>query len=247
MKTKQLSYETLMEDYEMCCLSIARASPRKYKVNDDDELKEVACEVAMGLGKMGLLPKGFEIAFSDKLENSAGSTINIPCEDEWISRILINTNQKGTAKIYETVAHELLHSYGVVNETQAELLALEFCASLAIDGNKKYEKAFYEAMETCIKSTIASKALDEGVPEAQKSDVNEIIRARLVGDKTYQITCDCTENCIKDGIREMEPYGAVVYSRLMGAKKLGKDTVNVDGKEIPAHNTIEMLAYMEAV
>lgn len=247
MKTKQLPYETLIDDYEMCCLAIARASPRKYKANDDYELGEVACEVATELGKMGLLPKGFEIKFSDNMGNSVGSTINIPCEDEWISKILINTSQKGKARIYETVAHELLHSHGIVNETQAELMALEFCASLAIDGNKKYEKAFYEAMETCIKSTIASKALDEGVPEAQKDDVEEIARVRLAGDKTYQITCDCTENCIKDGIREMEPYGAAVYSRLKEAKQLGKDSVDIDEKEIPVHNTMEMLELMEAV
>lgn len=244
---KPLSYETLIEDYEMCCLAIGRARPGKYKVDDDDELREAATEASLELGKMGLLPKGFEIKFSDNMGNSAGSTINIPCEDEWISKILINTNQKGKARIYETIAHELLHSYGIINETQAELMALEFCASLALDGRKKYEKAFYESMETCIKSTIALKALNEGVPEEQKSDVEEITGVKLDGKGIYRISCDCKEGCIKDGIREMEPYGAAVYCRLKEAKKLGKDSVDLDEKEMPVHNTMEMLELMEAV
>lgn len=211
MKTprKPLGWEELIGDWELITSHLSSMDYAHEKICTQERLEDAAKEVSYEMKRNGWHPGYKRISFGE---------IGMAGIHKRDGSIEINKNLRRRENNwpYYIVSHEVSHSAGISDESEAEIVSYLTCASLANAGDTKFESALLTNLKIKLEWSMEYKSREEGVPESLSRTVADILNGEV----------DSRPLSGKSS-RDLYRYAIVPYSTLRDAVSSGRETVTI--------------------
>lgn len=221
---KEVSYKQLIDDFELMDMAVGSINVYKYKINNDNDLKELADYIVDKKLEDGEFAYYSSVRFDPSMFNLIGGT-------NPGGIIGISNDIKETYRLYETLTHEIEHASGSNDESATVIKAMNTMASIASKGDRRFERALFNHLRHVTAGALKMKVIQEGVPEEYKDEVEDILQMKLVKEGSrYEVDYSGDPTDFMVPMRTLREYALIPYLKVRSAiGRKGKRVKTEDG------------------
>ena len=251
--TKSLRFgDMLSDDKRMKRAFMETKGKSLVKIRNNEELGELVREICGSLSDIGYNCSVPSASFH-KMKNGRWAALHKDVLH--VNEMFRDSDNIG---LYITIAHELIHTSGEMDETAVELRAAEACAGLSLVGDRRPEADVYGTVMGWVDMASQLKARNEKLLRYEKEAFDEITHvptrrlktpvelyepsySEFIGNKYVHTHegAECSHNYLRDS--SLESYGLKAYVALKDAIGAGKNNALVNGKKISIENLSKLL------